>query len=310
MTDLFELARDPKAFDTRLAELQAKRDQAGRDVQRHEDAAHRLLGDKKSYRNTRVPVWAMTSVEVEHELQRRVVDGDVIAGDLLRKLAAEHAIVDAFDYEIGNMNNVYLRSGNRWTRFFPSQTKSQPHIHRSLTCHTLYPTTVMSWAPELSGKTDAEAVEQLDEALCSVCFPDAPVALHEYVSRKSQAERDARAAEKQARDDARAAKMVEPFRTSRGDRVETVAACKQVIRDMVEYQVEVEYAKTERAAESWGDNVDGLENYRRNLAHRLERLVSDATIAEDRLRAKGMAQEEIDQLIARKDKTARKQRGI
>jgi hypothetical protein len=96
---------------------------------------------------------------------------------------------------------------------------------------------VMSWAPQMSGKTEAEAVADLDEALCTVCFPTAPVALHNYVSRRTTAERDERAAAKAERDAAKAAKTLEPgqrFKDHGGWTVETVAAAKKAVRDEIE----------------------------------------------------------------------------
>lgn len=234
--ELHELARDPQAFDTALARLHACRDHHLAVLNAATAKLHELAGDRKSYRNTRAPVWGMSDLEAEREAQRKTAHGDALAASVLTQRAGFRALVDADDFEIANMGGVYMRHGNRWTRFFPSVTKSQPHIHRSLTCRTLHRETVMTWAPQLSGKTDAEAVEELDEALCSVCFPGAPVALHNYVSRKSQAERDARATEKDTRDAAKALKNLteaEQFRCD-GDRITTVAACKELLRREVE----------------------------------------------------------------------------
>jgi hypothetical protein len=61
-----------------------------------------------------------------------------------------------------------------WSRFF-LVTSSKGHIHSSMDCSTCRHTTRYGWLPELSGKTEAEAVESQGPALCSVCFPSAPV---------------------------------------------------------------------------------------------------------------------------------------
>jgi hypothetical protein len=61
-----------------------------------------------------------------------------------------------------------------WSRFF-LVTSSAGHIHSSMRCHSCYPTTTYGWRPDLSGKSEAEAVALLGPALCSVCFPSAPV---------------------------------------------------------------------------------------------------------------------------------------
>jgi hypothetical protein len=61
-----------------------------------------------------------------------------------------------------------------WSRFF-LVTSSAGHVHSSMHCSTCYPTTTYGWMPELSGKTEAEAVDELGPTLCTVCFPSAPV---------------------------------------------------------------------------------------------------------------------------------------
>ena len=270
--ELHELATDPQAFDTVLAALSDKMGDRMRAVAAHTAKLHELAGDSKSYRNSRVPVWGLSDLEVEREAQRKVAHGDLAAMNILAQRASEQAILDAINFEIDNMNAVYMRAGNRWTRFFPSVTKSQPHIHRSLSCHTLHATTVMTWAPQLSGRTDEQAVAELDEALCSVCFPDAPVALHEYVSRKSQDAKDERAAEKTARDAAKAAKTLtedqqrEMGRDRHGDRVTTVAKLKEIVRDAIELEVELAFWTTHSPA---GWDVEHLARRRSNLARDL-----------------------------------------
>jgi hypothetical protein len=61
-----------------------------------------------------------------------------------------------------------------WSRFFLVQN-TNGHIHSSMHCSTCYSTTPFGWLPDLSGLTEAEAVEEWGGILCSVCFPSAPV---------------------------------------------------------------------------------------------------------------------------------------
>ncbi len=61
-----------------------------------------------------------------------------------------------------------------WSRFF-LVTSSQGHIHRDMRCTSCYQTTTYGWLPELSGKSESEAVAVHGPALCTVCFPSAPV---------------------------------------------------------------------------------------------------------------------------------------
>jgi len=95
------------------------------------------------------------------------------------------------------------------------------HIHRDeTTCFTLRPTTDVRWAYPVSGDSVAEAVETYGEALCSHCFKDAPsnwvqrskIAVdadgNPLTKAEAQAIKDAKAAEKQAKLDAKNAKRV------------------------------------------------------------------------------------------------------
>lgn len=77
-----------------------------------------------------------------------------------------------------------------WSRFF-LVTSSTGHIHSSMACSTCRPTTTFGWLPGLSGKTEEDAVAEHGPALCSVCFPSAPV---EWTAEKITAARAARAA--------------------------------------------------------------------------------------------------------------------
>jgi hypothetical protein len=61
-----------------------------------------------------------------------------------------------------------------WSRFFVV-TSSTGHIHSSMACHTCKITTTYGWMPDLSGLTEVDAVAKCGPALCSVCFPSAPL---------------------------------------------------------------------------------------------------------------------------------------
>ncbi len=94
-----------------------------------------------------------------------------------------------------------------WSRFF-LVTSSDGHIHRHTNCSTCYPTTRFAPLPNLSGLTEHDAVADQGEILCSVCFPDAPVAWTSGVSKATAAEREARAAAKAERDAKKRAKAI------------------------------------------------------------------------------------------------------
>lgn len=89
---------------------------------------------------------------------------------VFEKQAARIAVAENIKAEIEALQDLYTG----WSRFFVV-TSSAGHIHSSMHCSTCYFTTTYGWLPELSGKTEAEAVEAHGPALCSVCFPSAPV---------------------------------------------------------------------------------------------------------------------------------------
>lgn len=59
-----------------------------------------------------------------------------------------------------------------WTRAY---VVPDGHIHKSTSCHTLYPTTLVSWLPEQSGWDEEKIVEAAGVHACTVCYPSAPV---------------------------------------------------------------------------------------------------------------------------------------
>ncbi|MER6605691.1 hypothetical protein ABT282_07195 [Streptomyces sp. NPDC000927] len=60
-----------------------------------------------------------------------------------------------------------------WSRFI---TVPDGHMHRGRQCHTIRATTVTYWHPELSGRSDEEAVKAHGPFLCTHCYPGAPTA--------------------------------------------------------------------------------------------------------------------------------------
>jgi hypothetical protein len=102
----------------------------------------------------------------------------VVAYDLHRVAAryeaAGSALTDA-RLAVEEVNAEY--NSRPWSRFW-LVTTSNGHIHRSTHCQTCNrrgrPTGFVL-VPYLSGSTAADAVADLGPALCSVCFPEAPV---------------------------------------------------------------------------------------------------------------------------------------
>ena len=100
-------------------------------------------------------------------------------GDLLAELQAKRvALSDA-----GQAVRTHELAYTGWTRFF-LLTSSDGHVHSSTNCGTCNKgrslSTFALWV-ELSGVEIAAAVEKLGPALCSVCYPTAPVAWQDGV---------------------------------------------------------------------------------------------------------------------------------
>lgn len=141
--------------------------------------------------------------------------------------------VDAAAANVARLNRIYAEQP--WPRFY---LVPQGHLHSSTACQTCNRqgyATAFSLIPELSGDTEAEAVAEMGAVLCTVCYPSAPVEHTDgsTVGRRTQAERDAKAADKAAKLDAKRAKAIHddlsPLVCSNGDRPATIIAVQRLL---------------------------------------------------------------------------------
>lgn len=104
-------------------------------------------------------------------------------------------------------HDEFTRRGG-WNRYF-LVTNPGGHVHRGMDCTTCFDTTLYAWLPELSDCDEAAMIDEFGEKACTVCFPDAPTnpAFHRP-GRRDQAALDAKAADKAAREAAKAAKAI------------------------------------------------------------------------------------------------------
>lgn len=103
------------------------------------------------------------------------IDGRLATADSLDALAQATVVCREAQEACREVDAEYNR--RPWSRYW-LVTSSDGHIHRSCHCSTCNKglrRTGFALTPFLSGKTDADAVADLGPALCSVCFPDAPV---------------------------------------------------------------------------------------------------------------------------------------
>lgn len=157
----------PLEIDTQLADLFRQSAQVDADRKLAVERAHRAVGDRR-VRQGRRQVWEMTDEQAMTDARNstteeaaRAVDAYDNAGERLAEIKRE----------ADRLEDEYRR--RPWSRFFPVPGG---HVHRDMAfrCNRTA-STDQRWMPELSGHTEAEAVAALGPALCTVCFPSAPV---------------------------------------------------------------------------------------------------------------------------------------
>lgn len=112
----------------------------------------------------------------------RQYDHVATAADALALLPADHERVVAYDaareqYDAAAqaVTDHDAEGYTGWTRYM-LVTSSTGHVHRDMNCSTCRPTTQFAPVVSLSGCNADEAIDLLGETLCSVCYPDAPIA--------------------------------------------------------------------------------------------------------------------------------------
>lgn len=183
--DLHTLA--PQDFDTQLAELHAKH---LKNRQRHASAMttlHRLAGDTRRGHRVTSP-WKLSDTEAVEKVTRSAKDGArgprYAYTDALEALESADAALETTQAELAEYNAVFVARGG-WSRFF-LVSSNNGHIHSSMDCSTCRDTTQFSWLPQVSGKSEEDAVAAHGPMLCSVCFPSAPVEWTNYWEKEEQ----------------------------------------------------------------------------------------------------------------------------
>jgi hypothetical protein len=244
LTEATEAQRFAVEIDSEIADLNAQINRLDHQIADAEAAVIRAAG------GTRVGVsgWSISFLDA-----RDIVDASDSPGFLLTR---HNDLVIARDVLCLRRWDLHQIHGeHEWSRFF-LVTNSNGHIHRSTSCSTCFSTTEYAWLTDLSGRSEAEAVEALGEILCSVCFPSAPVEWTNGESnevKRTRAEREAAKAERAAKKVAKALIPEDPeggYLTTVGrDRIKTVAAAKTWLTDWAWWKHE--YA---RPAETMGQD--------------------------------------------------------
>jgi hypothetical protein len=242
-----QLAASPQAFDALLSEHYERYERISASLEGIRNSIHRAAGDRQDWHG-RMRLWRRTDAEAEQTLRSAIAlpELDEALSREAARLFEQQGQLRVEQAQallaVREMEAVYRKAP--WARYFPC-TNRDGHIHSSYRdCPSVQWDTAMAWRPDLSGLTVEEAVQMppkgLGYALCSICFPLAPV---EYKSmttgqvelERTRAERDAARAERQAVKNAKQLAGDEQFRDTSG-RVTTVAGAVKVLRDEVEFR--------------------------------------------------------------------------
>ena len=176
-------AATPEQIDTILADLYEQEARTLGYVLAAKDGVHRAIGQRQQWYGRR-QVWPTSFEDALAIAQAKVASPDYVdapsgaRGDVkgaLAYLAKHEAALAELDAAQAPLHAEYAR--RPWSRFFWVQNNGG-HCHSSMNCPTCNKgatSTRFGWNPELSGKTEAEAVAKLGPSLCTVCFPSAPV---------------------------------------------------------------------------------------------------------------------------------------
>lgn len=166
----------PRQIDEKLADLHGSMRAQYATRQLAFDTAHRLLGETpETTRGGKIISWPTGDDNVATRLRQATVmpHEDRRRDQALTTIDNTIHEIKKLGLEIGELDAEFMTRGG-WTRFF---TVEDGHVHYARHCRggSIRVTTLVGWNPELSGKTEAEAVEKLGPNLCTHCFPSAPV---------------------------------------------------------------------------------------------------------------------------------------
>jgi 8-oxo-dGTP pyrophosphatase MutT (NUDIX family)/GNAT superfamily N-acetyltransferase len=163
--------KSPAEIDARLGDHHTKLyGHQGRQASALEQM-HHAVGDRQQGRG-QGKFWQKSHQEVLNH-DPSTLTNPRMARDYARNRTAYDSAGEDAKTEQGHIsrydNEFHKRGG--WSRFF---LVPDGHIHSSTACHSCRPTTPFSWLPNLSGKSEGEAVEQHGPHLCTHCFKSAP----------------------------------------------------------------------------------------------------------------------------------------
>lgn len=173
----------PVEIDTIIADLAMQAWKQADRIDRALASLHHAVGDRQISRTA----WRMSDDEVIRKVQNLLEHDDrpdfiKFHGSTQEKVTKSLKTIEEaqaerarlFD-EIRIHEDEYRR--RPWSRFFMLRRTVNAHIHSHSGCQGLHSSDLsdLGWHPELSGKSEKEAVDELGPVMCSKCFPSAPV---------------------------------------------------------------------------------------------------------------------------------------
>lgn len=176
-------AMTPGQVDTELADLHTELSTVQHEVSKTIAHVHRLdgqrppVGSEAARRRLPNGGWdtdhatALTSLREKYDTGQVKAWDEQMVRDALEKVDTLAARQIDLTEKISEREAEYR--SRPWPRFF-LVTSSQGHIHSSMECSTCRPDTKFGWMPQLSGKSEQDAVAEKGAILCTVCYPSAP----------------------------------------------------------------------------------------------------------------------------------------
>jgi hypothetical protein len=172
----------PSEIDTQLADLYGQERQADHQRNVAVDGMHSDLGHRRQYSRRGGRGYYSESADQTVAATRAALVEATRPGYELRQMQRH---LDRYDEAVAELARIAAETApleaeyrtRPWSRFFTVQ-QSGGHIHSSRHCSTCnrgFEPTAFLWNPELSGLTEAAAVDKLGPHLCTVCYPSAPV---------------------------------------------------------------------------------------------------------------------------------------
>lgn len=212
-----------RQHDEKLVELWIERDRAVQGIKAIATRAYSFLGFRTGYQGKRFTYFTDTREAITDDAIMGLRAFDESGEKSLREVEEATKLYDdlmrAFDERDDVQERIFEHEQDYtgWTRYV-IVTSSAGHVHRSTSCPTCFASTTYGFVVELSGQSEEQAIALVGETLCSVCFPDAPVAERKLTAAAAaklawtpdrderEAKAAAKAAEKAERDALKAAR--------------------------------------------------------------------------------------------------------